>query len=1115
MPFEALSPTAEISAGRIAALDSLQEGRRSVIVSTADSLMQKVMSGQLFKSAKLELSSGLALKREELVRQLELRGYRKSALVQEVGQIAVRGLVVDIFSPRYPKPIRVELMSGSVRSLRFFDVDSQRSIREIQRPVILPVREFFLGNNSAMSDSFVRAVKARASDLGIAQGAVSSLDCVGERGLALWPGLEHLQPLLPENVEPLFNYLPKDTLICCWGENEVKEEMEVFTQVLLEQANRATLEGRLFPEIPNAYLEPAEVSKAIVDKAVFRFESILSTTPSPDAVSYRQGDLGFSDNSGLQASLFHSRMSELPLTGLADYLKNTARKGNRVAIAARHLRRAERLDDLLSGYELQSEISSSSFADWLYAEPGFADSGSGSANVTILLGGCSQGFSSSTQRFALIDESEIFGQVPRVRAAASGKSRQDALAALSEITPGDFVVHSDHGIALYHGLKEMRVAGSISDCLCLEFRGSDKLYLPVENIGKIHKYIASEGAKPLLSQLGGGSWAKTKEKVKKDLMELAGRLVSLYARRTNARGFSFGAINSEDIRFAESFSYEETADQAKAIEEVLADMQKDKPMDRLVCGDVGYGKTEVAIRAAFKAVNAGKQVALLVPTTILADQHYATFKERLAGFGVNVACVSRFFSTEANKLVLSELAQGKVDVIIGTHRILQNDIAFKDLGIVIVDEEHRFGVLQKEKLKSLRHDVDYLALTATPIPRTLYMSMLNIRDLSVIETPPCDRQVVTTYLGLYDDTIVMEALQRELGRGGQVFFVHNKIETISGVARKIQEMVPRARVAFAHGKMKEVHLEEIMHRFVSGELDVLVTTTIVESGLDIPNANTIVITQAENFGLADLYQLRGRVGRSSKKAYAYFLLNKLRDLGPAAKKRLDALKSIDDLGVGFRLALQDMRIRGVGNLLGKDQSGKVSLVGFETYMKILSEAIAELEEETGVAEMSGGRKSLEAVVNQLDPEIKVGFSGHIPENYIPDVSERLLLYRRLVSLTPESDLRQIKDELSDRFGPIPKEVHSLLELMIFRSKIKQMLISQITFVEAKLRFVFHPMKKLKAENIAKVIASSSGRVSISPSMAITAKTDSPFSSPEDMFCFISSLVAEMSPEEVL
>ena len=629
------------------------------------------------------------------------------------------------------------------------------------------------------------------------------------------------------------------------------------------------------------------------------------------------------------------------------------------------------------------------------------------------------------------------------------------MTSLSQLATDDYVVHQDYGIGIYRGLKHIEVEGTVSDFIHIEYADS-QLYLPVQQIAKVQKFVAPEGKEPALDKLSSTKWQTRKRKVKEAVVALAGDLIKLYAVRNEAKGFAYSTKSIDDEEFADSFSYTETSDQLTAIEDVLSDMSSEKPMDRLVCGDVGFGKTEVAMRAAYKAVQDGKQVAILAPTTILAEQHRLSFEKRLAGFPVNIGALSRFYKPADNKETLEKVAGGDIDIIIGTHKLLQKDVQFEDLGLLVVDEEHRFGVKQKEKLKQFKKDIDVLTLTATPIPRTLHMSLLDVRDVSIISTPPHDRRAIRTYVAIKEDGLVRDAILREIQRGGQCFYLHNRVQSIDLVTAGLSELVPEARFAYGHGQMNEKELEKIMKLFLEGEIDVLVSTTIIESGIDIPNANTLIVDQAHMFGLAQLYQIRGRVGRSSRQAYAYLMIPQTKKLGKEAEERLKALQALDDLGQGFNLAMRDLEIRGAGNLLGKEQSGNVVSVGFEMYTKILKEAAAHLK---------GEDISIEDVI---DPEVKLGVDAFIPDPYIPDISERLVLYQRLASLRSHKETEELREEIVDRFGPMNKETANLVEVMRIRALLRKFGISKAELSHRKLRLEFSPQTSINADKAIKL-----------------------------------------------
>ncbi|MCL4131398.1 UNVERIFIED_CONTAM: hypothetical protein GTU68_021149 [Idotea baltica] len=678
--------------------------------------------------------------------------------------------------------------------------------------------------------------------------------------------------------------------------------------------------------------------------------------------------------------------------------------------------------------------------------------------------------------------------------AAKPQQIKRVLNSLAKLAAGDFIVHVDYGVGSYKGLTQVTTNGRTGDFLELEYAEKAKLFLPVDQIGKIQKYSGSDGRQPALTKLGGKTWEKAKAKVKQQVAELAGQLLSTMARRELAVAEPFPELDAEDRAFAEDFGYEETPDQATAIEAVLGDMVAPRPMDRLVCGDVGYGKTEVAFRAAFKAANSGKQVAILVPTTVLAKQHYLNFQTRFENTAVSVASLNRLNTPAENKEILRRLKLGMVDVVIGTHRVIQKDVEFADIGLVIIDEEHRFGVAAKERFKRMRSSADILALSATPIPRTLNMSLVGIRDLSLIETAPSNRQVIRTYVAEYDESLVREAIVRELSRSGQVYFIFNRVEGIELITHELRELVPEARIEFAHGQMKGKQLDSIMQRFVDREIDVLVSTTIVESGLDIANANTMIIRKAESFGLAELYQLRGRVGRSEKRAYAYLLVSNPGKLKAEAKKRLEVLRSLDDLGVGFRLALEDMEIRGAGNLLGKDQSGHVNQLGYELYAKILKDAVEQLRRQS----LTDAERADD--IPQIDPDIKIGFPNHIPPLYVPDVGERLVIYQRLIDIADPTEIFDIAEELQDRFGAFPEELEFLLQFMRLRALAKSKGITSIRLSEEALLVSFHAEVSLDTEKLLTLIEEDREVLKVSPSKTISLRLrDAAIESPEEVY----------------
>jgi transcription-repair coupling factor (superfamily II helicase) len=644
--------------------------------------------------------------------------------------------------------------------------------------------------------------------------------------------------------------------------------------------------------------------------------------------------------------------------------------------------------------------------------------------------------------------------------------KKQLLASMAELKPGDYMVHIDHGIALYRGLQHISVGSVGGDFLLLEYAGSDKLFLPVDRLGLVQRYVGPEGSHPALDKLGGVSWEKSKGKARKNIEELAGELLEIYARRQLSEGFSFSPPDEMYREFEASFAWEETPDQLSAIQDVLADMQHSKPMDRLVCGDVGYGKTEVALRGAFKSALDGKQVGILVPTTILAQQHYETFRERLKDYPVTVEVLSRFRTPKEQKGILERLKKGDIDIIIGTHRLLQKDVAFKDLGLLIIDEEQRFGVKDKERLKSFRAVVDVMTLTATPIPRTLYMSMMGIRDLSIIDTPPVDRLAVKTIVSRFSEELIREAVLRELRRGGQIFFVHNRVQTIGKRAELLAQLVPEAKIAVGHGQMGEHELEKVMLGFMHGETNLLLCTTIIESGLDIPNANTLIVDHADKFGLSQLYQLRGRVGRSTQRGYAYLLIPSEAAISSDARERLRVLQEISELGAGFRIATHDMEIRGAGDMLGNRQSGTVTEIGFELYNQMLEETIARMR----------GEESVERV----EPEINLKVPAFIPEAYVKDAGQRLVIYKKLTQAENEEDVLDVQNEVLDRFGKYPLATAYLFEIMKLRVLLKKLIVRQNDFDGKAVIISFHPRTPAPPDTIIGMMRSEPKKYQLTP-----------------------------------
>ncbi len=1028
LPFEEQSPHTEIVASRMEVLYALSNSGPTLVVTTPRALLQKVLPADDFIAAIEILKVEMELEVELFKEKMESTGYSRMSLVEERGEISIRGGIIDFFPPLYPSPVRIELFGEIIESLRFFDPATQRSKETIDQITILPARELI--SDTSSRSTALRRLKERGDELGIPRDV---REVIAERlrsGLA-FAGMESFLPLFHERLETLFDYLPLETLLLVDRDGDVMGEAEQFHREVDEMAEKGAANNRLIVRRNDLYTSLGHLEGQIKERGgLFINDSTFTTGkggPRGVAVS-RVVEIAADSNIDIRHDI--SRKKGEMLQPLVERFVKWREMGWQVILAVSTVGQAERLKELLENYNVQivvvegvelpvvgKVLGRSSCDDGPY-DP-LTD---GMAAIAVILGELSSGFRSTDLKLAIVTEDEIFGA--RVKRRPPPSRRVEAfLTQLQDLDIGDHIVHTDHGIGIYRGLKRLKLDEVENDFLLLEYLGGDKLYLPAQRLNLISKYHGVEGKVPIVDRLGGSGWNKTKERVKKVVEEMARELLELYAARSVVKGFSFSRPDTAFAEFEAAFEYNETPDQERAIREVIDDMERDRPMDRLVCGDVGYGKTEVAMRAAFTAAFDGKQVAILVPTTVLAQQHYNTFTQRFTPYPVHVDLLSRFRSPAEQRVSIEKLKQGGTDIIIGTHRLLQKDVAFNNLGLVVIDEEHRFGVRHKERLKQLRSHVDVLTLTATPIPRTLHMSFAGIRDLSIINTPPEERLAIKTTVMRFDETAIRDAIMRELLRGGQVFFVHNRVVGIEEMADRIRAIVPEARIATAHGQMRPRDLEVVMGAFINKEYDILLSTSIIESGLDIPSANTIIINRADMFGLADIYQLRGRVGRSRHRAYAYLLVPPDMALTDDARKRLDVLRELSGLGAGFRIATHDLEIRGAGELLGSSQSGQIGMVGFEMYSQLLEEAVQELKGEE--------------VERRPDPEVHLHLSAFLPEEYIPDMRQRLNLYKRMATVADDGEVEELRVEVRDRFGSIPPLVDTLFKTVSLKLLLKR------------------------------------------------------------------------------
>jgi transcription-repair coupling factor (superfamily II helicase) len=1002
LPFRELSFDAEVSCARLAAAYVALTAREPwFIVAPVLALRQKLPPENRLRDLLAYVVAGESLERPQFLQALLEGGYERRPVVEERGEFSVRGGIIDLFPPLSPQPVRLEFWGDEVESIRCFDPATQRSQGALEDLVVLPASEVVL--DEAVKER-VLARRRRRQDPEFWHHVHQGRH---------FPRIERHLAEFYQDPPTLWDLLPPDTVVVEWDPLILRQELK-------QQEQAAAGE-------PQGWLDqtPWEEQRR-------RFTQVfcpLLPWWHPD----QDRDITFrvEKNDHLAAELAQAGVEAGRLIpALAQRLGEWRRSGFQVILVCLSRHRAERLARLLAEEGLDLDFVPA--PTW---EPG--------SRVEITVGELTGGFRLLSEELIVITEDEALGFRPEGRRRKEARPLQD-LTSLADLTEGDYVVHLDHGIGIYRGLVKLTVGREVNDFLKLEYQAGDRLYLPVDRLNLVQKYLGVDGVSPRVERLGGKSWARAKTRVRKAVEKIARELVELYALRRVLPGHHFSPPDPVYQEFEATFEYEETPDQLQAIAEVLEDMISDKPMDRLICGDVGYGKTEVAVRAAFKAAMDGKQVAVLVPTTVLAEQHYDTFRHRLAHFPLEVRALSRFKSPAAQRRILTDLAQGRVDIVIGTHRLLSRDVTFRDLGLAIVDEEQRFGVRQKERLKEWRRTVDFLNLTATPIPRTLQLSLTGLRELSLINTPPENRRAIRTYVCRPEAAVIRSAIQRELDRGGQVFFVHNRVRNLATWARYVQEMAPGARVAMAHGQLPEKELERVMVRFWRREVDVLVCTAIIEAGLDIPAANTIIINRAHTMGLAQLYQLRGRVGRSQAQAYAYLLVPDEAALSREAQKRLKALMEFTELGSGFRIALHDLQIRGAGNLLGQAQSGHLAEVGYELYLQLLESAIREYK----------GEPPEEALP---DPEIHLPLAAYLPEDYVPDVQQRLALYRRLSGrLTPEM-VQELEEEFLDRFGPLPPEGRNLLEVVRAKHQLRQLGISRLDVQDsfAVLQFA-HP-----------------------------------------------------------
>ncbi len=1004
LPYDYFSPHQDIISGRLATLYKLSTTKQAAIITPITTLMQRLCPPDYLQGNTFLLSEKDHLNIEATRLRLEKAGYRCVNQVREHGEFAVRGSIIDLFPMGSQHPFRIDLFDDEIDSIRTFSPETQRSLEKIAKIELLPAKEF------PLTDDAIEYFRQQWRSQFAGNPLNASIYQDVSDGICP-PGIEYYLPLFFEKTATLFDYLPKDTLIITIGDAHKKAE-EFWQEINARYTQRANDITRPLVTPQQLFIPTQEI--------FYQVQNYLNVRIQAQSGTDETNDYNFKTEPPQNFTVDHKATK--PLQELEKFL---SKESGRVLFCAETTGRREVLLQLFNTIKLHPKY----FATW-------QEFMSNDAPIGITVAPLDQGMHLLEPEINLIAETQLFGSRIMQRRRRK-ESRQDVDAIIKDLTElkiGAPIVHIDHGVGRFLGLQTLNVGEQLTEFLCIEYSGSDKLYVPVASLHLISRYSGTDPEHAPLNKLGTEQWQRAKRKAAEQVRDVAAELLEIYAKREAAAGFACVELDGQYATFASAFPFEETPDQQQAIENVIKDMHAEKPMDRLVCGDVGFGKTEVAMRAAFIAVQNGRQVAVLVPTTLLAQQHYQNFLDRFADWPIRIDVMSRFRSTKEQNAAAEKLENGKIDIIIGTHKLLQENIKFKSLGLLVIDEEHRFGVRQKERLKSLRLNADILTLTATPIPRTLNMAFSGIRDLSIIATPPARRLSVKTFVQEYQDAIVQEAISREIMRGGQVYFLHNDVATIEKTAEKLTKLIPEIRVGVAHGQMRERELENVMSDFYHRRFNVLVASTIIESGIDVPSANTIVINRADKFGLAQLHQLRGRVGRSHHQAYAYLLVPSFKTITADATKRLDAIASLEDLGVGFTLATHDMEIRGAGELLGEGQSGNMQAVGFTLYMDLLSRAVDALK--------AGKEPELENIVAR-GTEIDLQIPALIPENYLADVHLRLQCYKRIASTKTQTELDDIQVEMIDRFGLLPPPLKNLFAVSELKQKAEKLGILKI------------------------------------------------------------------------
>ncbi|MGH9743330.1 MAG: transcription-repair coupling factor [Candidatus Acidiferrum sp.] len=1030
LPWESQSPHPDILERRAATLFRLTDGQVSLVIAPVQAALWRFQDATLYLSLARTLAKDAEIPLEDLIAHLAGVGYTRTEMVELPGQFATRGGIVDVFSAEAPRPVRIELLGDTVESVREFDPRTQRSIAPVNRTTLLPLTEWNV------------AVLAGASRTA-SPSAAPSWEAASFFGPAEQSGQSSLFELAESSLKPVV-FLDEPANLREAAEKHLAHATEIYERLGSASA----------PSALHFFLNEEEFAAALQKTSQAQLEQLAVNIGSAP-----QFEL-----SSRPSARFHGDVA----TCMGD-VKSQLAAGGKVFLTAASTGELERLADISREYDVPYVLGETENAAAGFTAEGALET----AGLLLIRAPFAEGATFPEAKLTIFGHSDLFDVTPTIERPSHKIRTSGFFTDFAELKPGDFIVHVDHGIGQFEGLRQIESDGHRGEFMLLRYADDARLYVPLERMDLVQSYRVVEGSEPTLDRLGGTGWNTRKTRVRKSLEDMADQLLQLYAARKTAQGFAFSADGNFQREFEDAFEFEETVDQNTAIADIKRDMERPTPMDRLLCGDVGYGKTEVAMRAAFKSVSDSKQVAVLAPTTVLAFQHFETFKQRFAAFPVRIEMLSRFRSPAEQKKILADVEAGKVDVVIGTHRLLSKDVKFQDLGLLVVDEEQRFGVAHKERLKEMRQNVDALALSATPIPRTLHMSLVGLRDMSVIETPPRDRLAIQTVVASFQEDLVRRAIENELARDGQVYFIHNRVESIYSLATLVQKLVPKARVVVGHGQMGEKELESVMLKFIRDEADVIVATTIVENGLDIPRANTILINRADRLGLAELYQLRGRVGRSHQRAYAYLLVPPDTALSEIARKRLSAMKEFSELGAGFRIAALDLELRGAGNMLGRQQHGHIEAIGFDMYCQMLERAVSKLKGEDTVPE--------------LRTTLSLGLDVRIPENYIPSENLRLRTYKRISSIASEDEKQDVRRELADRFGAPPATVENLLEYAVLKSMCERLRISAVERQGNRIAIRFHAETPLDPATLVKVVRSRKG-IKLDPSGVLWLET---------------------------